>query len=106
MSEADLLKAVLELARIFRWKSAHFRPAKTEHGWRTAVSGDGKGFFDLVLVRPPRVLFVELKSEKGKMALEQDDWFAMACGCPGVETYCWRPRDLDGDKPLIVEKLR
>lgn len=66
------------------------------------MSGDGKGFPDLVLVRPPRVIFAELKSEKGSLALEQEDWFTQLCACDGVETYLWRPRDLDD----IVKVMR
>lgn len=52
-----------------------------------------KGFPDLVLVKPPRVLFVELKSEKGKTSPVQDEWLLTLVQCPGVETYLWRPSD-------------
>jgi hypothetical protein len=65
MAEAELLDNVIELAHLFGWRVAHFRPAMTKHGWRTPVSADGKGFVDLVLVRD-RTIFVELKSTKGR----------------------------------------
>lgn len=95
VTEAEFLDQVLDAARIFRWRTAHFRPAKTAHGWRTAVQGDGKGFFDLILVRSPRVIFAELKSDKGKLAPEQVAWADALNGCDGVEAYTWRPADLD-----------
>jgi hypothetical protein len=30
---------VIELAKLRGWRTAHFRPARTAHGWRTAVLG-------------------------------------------------------------------
>ena len=94
MSEAGLLDSVIELAHLFGWRVAHFRPAMTKHGWRTPVSADGKGFPDLVLVRD-RVLFVELKSAKGRLSDDQLDW-AAALTNAGVEYHCWRPADWTG----------
>lgn len=94
MTEDALLTNVLDAARKFGWKSAHFRPAKTEKGWRTAVQGDGKGFPDLVLTNGRRLLFVELKSERGKPSPEQEIWLTVlrVTGVTGlVETYIWRP---------------
>ena len=73
-TEEELQKAVIELAQFLGWRVAHFRPARTEKGWRTPVQGDGKGFPDLVLARHGRVLFAELKSEKAKLSAEQDLW--------------------------------
>jgi hypothetical protein len=67
----------------------------TAHGWRTPVQGDGKGFPDLVLARPPRVIFAELKTAKGKLGPEQENWLAALTACPGVEVYVWRPDQLD-----------
>jgi VRR-NUC domain len=95
MTEQELLDNVLEMARLFGWRVAHFRPAMTKHGWRTPVSADGKGFPDLVLVRD-RVIFVELKAAKGHMSPEQLDWMA-AFSNANAECHVWRPIDwLDG----------
>jgi len=90
MSEAELQAAVLELAHLLKWRVAHFRAARTAHGgWRTAVSGDGAGFVDLVLVRD-RVVFCELKSAKGALSPEQVLWrdALLAAGC---EWHLFRP---------------
>lgn len=61
--------------------------------WRSENSP--AGFPDLVLVRPPRVLFVELKTESGRMMPRQDIWGDKLLQCPGVEYYVWRPHDED-----------
>ena len=93
MTEAEWLDQVLGLARIFKWRTAHFRPAQTTRGWRTAVSGDGKGFPDLVLVRD-RVIFAELKSDNGRPTTEQLLWHQDLLEA-GAEMYLWRPTDFD-----------
>ena len=54
-----------------------------------------RGYPDLTLIRPPRLLFAELKRETGKTSTHQDRWLALLRECPGVETYLWRPSDLD-----------
>jgi len=53
------------------------------------------GFPDLVLVKPPRVVFAELKSGTGKPTPKQVEWLGLLSACPGVETFLWRPDDLD-----------
>lgn len=95
--ERLLLDAVVEAARALGWLVHHDRPARDRRGkWATAIQGDA-GFPDLVLVRPPRVLFVELKAERGTLTVAQQGWLEAVSGCPGVECYVWRPRDwLDG----------
>ena len=73
--ERDYYATVIDAARVAGWMSAHFRPAWTRHGWRTAVQGDGKGFPDFVLVHPGgRVWFVELKLDGARLTPQQADW--------------------------------
>jgi hypothetical protein len=47
------------------------------------------------MVRPPRIVFAELKAEAGKVTEHQARWLALLSACPGVETYLWRPSDLE-----------
>jgi hypothetical protein len=61
------------------------------HTWRSEHSV--AGFPDLVLVKAPRVLFAELKTDVGKLMPAQETWLAELAQCPGVENYVWRPRD-------------
>lgn len=101
MSERDLQDAVLKLARLLGWRSAHFRAARTQFGWRTPVQGDGKGFPDTILLRGSRLIVAELKAQYGRVEPEQerwlDDWREI-----GAEVFVWRPSDLE----TVAEILR
>lgn len=93
IDEATWQKQVIDLAHLFSWTVAHFRPAQTTKGWRTAVAADGAGFPDLVLARD-RIVFAELKRDGGKLSDAQRAW-GLALRYAGAETYVWCPADLD-----------
>ena len=93
ITEAAFQAQVLQLAKIHGWRSAHFRPAQTARGWRTAVSGDGAGFPDLILVRGYRLIVAELKRDaKQKPRPEQTAWLDAFRGV-GAEVFLWTPGD-------------
>jgi hypothetical protein len=71
-----MMRAILDAAKVLHWRCAHFRAARTVHGWRTPVEGDGAGFPDAVLVHPRtgRCWFVELKARRGRLTGEQERW--------------------------------
>ena len=85
MTEKELDAAIRHIAGLCGWLRYH-----TYRSIRSPA-----GFPDLVLVRPPRVIFAELKSETGTATTAQDEWLDTLRQCPGVETYLWRPSDLD-----------
>lgn len=90
-TEAQLQSAVIALAQALGWRVAHFRTARTRHGWRTPVAADGNGFPDLVLVRE-RVIFAELKGAAGRLSAAQEDWGRALDGARAA--WCvWRPTD-------------
>lgn len=92
-AEAAFQYQVIDVAHLYGWRVAHFRPAQDSHGrWRTAVQGDGKGFPDLLLVRE-RVIAAELKSDDGTLSVDQMLWLS-AFEAAGIETHVWRPADL------------
>lgn len=115
--EEQFQQQVIDLAHIYGWRIAHFRPARTQQGWRTAVAADGAGFPDLVLVRGPDLIFAELKAERGVVSAAQREWLealavvagrvqgaviaaGMAAGgelsiSPRVDVYLWRPAEFD-----------
>lgn len=94
--EQSFQEAVLEVAKLAGWRSLHIRPAgRADGSWRTPIGGDGKGWPDLTLVRPPRLLFVELKSESGTLRPQQCEWLDALRLLPMCETYVWRPSDWD-----------
>ena len=91
LREAELQDAIVELAHLFSWRVAHFRPARTASGWRTACQYDATGFPDLVLVRD-RVVFAEVKSAAGTLTNPQIGWqHALSHG--GAEYHLWTPAE-------------
>jgi hypothetical protein len=105
LREAQWQQRVLDLAKLCGWRVAHFRPGRTSTGWRTAVEADGAGFPDLTMVREGRLLFVELKSERGRVTPEQRVWLAALSAVPGVETYLWRPSDWPAVHRVLARDL-
>lgn len=104
MTEEQLLKAVLDMARLFGVTSAHFRPALSQSGrWHTAVAGDGKGFPDLVLVGPGGILYRELKTAVGRLRSDQLVWLRELKRA-GADAGLWRPVDLQNG--TIERELR
>jgi hypothetical protein len=92
ITEKDWMGQVLELASILGWECYH--PWLSIHSPR--------GWPDLALCRPPRLILAELKSEKGKTTPAQDRWLDLLRACPGVETYLWRPSDLDAVRDVLL----
>jgi hypothetical protein len=45
------------------------------------------GFPDVVLVRPPSVLLVEMKTDRDRLTPPQRDWLEALTRCPGIEVY-------------------
>ncbi len=102
--ERHFQEQVVELAHLYGWLAAHFRPARTKTGWRTPVGADGAGFPDLILIHPAtgELLGLELKSEKGKLTRAQVEWInALRC-VETVNAFCWKPHHW----PLIEEALK
>jgi VRR-NUC domain len=101
VTEHDFTVLVIDLARLHGWRVAHFRPAMTKDGWRTAVQGDGAGFPDLVLVRANRLLFAELKTDRGILTGEQRSWLNGLRGAHS-EVYLWRPKDYNEIEQVLI----
>ena len=95
-SEREFSDSVAEVAHLYGWRIAHFRPARTVHGWRTPAQYDGAGFPDCVLVQPVRGLtwFRELKAGKGRLNAAQQDWRNWL-NSAGANFDVWRPADFD-----------
>lgn len=100
-SEAAFQQQVLQLAGFYGWLSYHTHDSRRSQ----------PGFPDLVLVRGPELLFVELKTDKGRVRPEQQVWLqaltviqSAVCRIrldsgggelPAVEAHLWRPKDFD-----------
>ena len=62
------------------------------------------GFPDVVLVKPPRTIFAELKSDTGKVSPEQQTWLDTLAKCPQNEVYLWKPCDLQEIADVLSPK--
>ncbi len=85
--------------------------AALANGWLVFHDNDSrknrKGFPDLVLVRPPVVLFLELKTEEGDPTDEQQEWIDKLKRCNIIEADVARPHHLDGDiLPALTSRAR
>jgi hypothetical protein len=98
VTEDDLLSAVLDLCKVYGWRTLHIRPARTDKGWRSPVQGDGKGFPDLLLLKNGRVILAELKDARGKVSDDQWKWLDEGMDLSRV----WRPADWHSGEILRV----
>lgn len=85
MSEADLQQKVIELARWAGYLHYHTVDSRKSR----------PGFPDLVLVHTQtgRVVYAELKAEKGRVTDAQQQWLTLLG--KRSEVHLWRPADWD-----------
>ena len=105
MSEDDLLDWVLDLAKRYQLLAYHPVPCRVGKSdrWVTSQAGD-PGFPDLVIAGNKGVVFVELKSERGRLGLNQKVWInRLKVG--GARVYVWRPSDRD-EIHAVLKALR
>lgn len=80
VSEAAWQTTVTDLAKVYGWMVFHQLDSRgTEEGWP-----------DLVLIRPPECLFVELKTDRGRVRPAQSLVLESLAAC-GLEVHIWRP---------------
>lgn len=84
MTEKAWQAQVLQMATLYQWLVFHPFDARRS----TA------GYPDLTLVRPPSLVFAELKTAKGRLAPAQIEWLGNLRAA-GQEAYVWRPDDFD-----------
>lgn len=82
MSETEFQQKIIDWAKLNGWMHYH-----THNSQRSP-----SGFPDLVLVRPPEIIYAELKAEKKYPTPKQRIWIASLEAC-GQEVYLWRPSD-------------
>ena len=89
LSEKEFQDQVLEAADKAGWWRHHDHDSRKQD-WRA-----DSGFPDLVLAKDGRIIFAELKAEKGRMSSSQLLWIDHLQPNAGVEVYIWRPDDWD-----------
>ena len=92
MTEAEWLAQVVRWAKRGGWLVYHTRDSR----------GSTAGFPDLVLVKPPRVLFVELKRIGGRVSSVQHVWLDALEYVSVVYTRIWTPDDADNVKSILL----
>ncbi len=90
ISEKFFMAQIRDLLKANRWRSYH-----THNSRKSDI-----GFPDLVAVRAERVVWIELKTEKGVASAAQSNWLE-ALQEAGQEVFLWRPSDWK----TIVETL-
>lgn len=88
MTEQQFTNSLLEWAKVYGWRRFHVRNSGARG--LSQVQGD-KGFPDLVLVRPPRLIFAELKVGRNKVADAQSEWLTALNDASLAEVYYWTP---------------
>lgn len=95
----------MDLGHLLGWTMHHTRPARTDRGWRTPISGRA-GFVDVVFAHPELGLeLVEMKAARGRLTVDQRHWGnVLANAVRRARYHVWRPEDwLDG---TIEQTLR
>lgn len=82
MTEAQLQRAVLELAGWLRLRAYHTHDSRRSQ----------RGFPDIVCVGPHGLIWAELKSASGTLTDDQWSW-QYALLTAGQRAYVWRPCD-------------
>ncbi|HVL14055.1 MAG TPA: hypothetical protein VM529_15910 [Gemmata sp.] len=83
--ENVFMDAVARLARAAGWKVLHVlkkrvaakKAGAMDYHWETSVAYDGKGFPDLLLLKPGRLVVVETKVGRNKATPEQEEWLEL-----------------------------
>ena len=85
VTETQLREQIRDLCKVIGWEFYFC--------WTSIHSP--RGMPDLILCKPPRLIFAELKREKGIVTEHQQRWLDLLNQCPGVECYIWKPSDLE-----------
>ncbi len=94
--EEDFLQQVRAYARLMGFWTYHTRMSRrSDPGWP-----------DLVLCRPPRLLFVELKREGKGATPQQAAWLERLGAVPCVETALWTPADWPEIEDVLRQEVR
>ena len=99
--EKDFQDTVLQWARLYQWRCFYIpdwmyrmaiasilRSRRKDRDW------PDKGFPDLVLLKPGRLIVAELKSPKGRVEPEQKEWHDLFASV-GIRVHIWKPTDID-----------
>ena len=93
MTEKELSRQIVREAKNCGWLVART--------WLSKFSPAGEP--DLRMVRNGKLLFWELKSDKGKVSTSQQEWLDALALVPGIDVRVVRPTDLEEAYRFLVE---
>lgn len=85
MSERQFQNHVVKMAEARHWRCYHTFDSRRSQ----------PGFPDLVMIKDGRLLFVELKTMRGRVTTDQTDWLSALGQAKNVLAYVWRPDVMD-----------
>lgn len=96
-TEASFQQAVIEYATLKRWHHRHDVATNAPRrcvdcGSLRRLPRNEAGWPDLILIRRPRIIWAELKSDRGKLTPDQRAILAELREC-NQEVFVWKPRD-------------
>lgn len=95
LSEKQYQKQITDLASIYGWRWVHFADSRKQVKPGVFVGDkESAGFPDLLLLRPPEMVVVEVKRETGKTTEIQEEWLKDFRGC-GVDAFVSRPSNFE-----------
>ncbi len=83
--EKEWQKRVEDVLRQYGWLVFHTLRSK----------GSTPGYPDICAVKGERLLYAELKTEKGRLSEAQNEWMDALARVPCAEVYIWRPSQFD-----------
>lgn len=106
LTEARWQRQVVEYAALMGWRVWHDNATNAPRlcsscGEVTRLPRNARGLPDLILVRRPRVVWAELKADRGRLTDEQAAWLS-DLRASGQEVHLWRPSDW----PTVERVLR
>ena len=98
-TEKAFMAQVIQYATLRGWVAWHDRANNAPRACkrckaRLDIPRNDPGFPDLILVRRPRVVWAELKAERGRLSTDQRDWLRELAAA-GQEVFVWRPSDFE-----------
>ena len=100
MSEEQLSNIVVKLLGLYGFKYYYTWQPRQSSNRATQV----KDFPDIVAMKVPRLLVMELKREKGVVAPGQQEWIDGIKLCGSPESYVVRPSTLDLMQEIIENR--
>lgn len=105
LKEAPWQKQVEEALDVFGWWWMHIPPnvVVCPHCRTRIYRGIRKGFPDILAIKPPYILWIECKTERGHIDPEQHRVKAMLEACGQIVLHV-RPRDRERVLELIAQR--